>query len=394
LPGVDATDLNGDERVQSATETEIRRSEAVAVGLVATGVRLASGFGRVLLLPGRVVARSFLVEPVLRSAANGLAATGREAEAGGRRRLEATAAAMMEAPETSRTVERALERAVPEVLSGEAIERLARRVLDSPAFERIVRDAAESRVARDLVEQAVHSPELQRALEEVLSGPAIQAALGRQTRTLWSEIAAQLRASTRRLDGRAEDVARSAIRRPAPTVRAGSRYSGLASRGLAAAADAGITQLAALVVGGLLGLIGSLSGVFQSGWLVATLAGTGWALLVGGYFVFFWTVAGQTPGMRLLRLRVTDGEGRAPRAARSLLRLFGAVLSIAPLGAGFLPVLFDARRRAFHDFLAGTVVVNDEDDDEPRQDVRSDGAVSAPLPPSSQRSPAPVRRSG
>ena len=89
-----------------------------------------------------------------------------------------------------------------------------------------------------------------------------------------------------------------------------------------------------------------------------------WALFVGGYFVFFWATAGQTPGQRLLRLRVTGRDDGALRVRRALVRLVGLVLAIAPLGAGFLPVLFDRRRRGLHDFLARTVVVAHADDPE------------------------------
>ena len=48
-----------------------------------------------------------------------------------------------------------------------------------------------------------------------------------------------------------------------------------------------------------------------------------------------------------------------PSVGRSLVRLVGLVLAIVPLFAGFLPVLFNERRRGLPDFLAGTVVVYD-----------------------------------
>jgi uncharacterized RDD family membrane protein YckC len=38
-------------------------------------------------------------------------------------------------------------------------------------------------------------------------------------------------------------------------------------------------------------------------------------------------------------------------------RLVGLVLAVIPLFAGFLPILFDRRRRGIADMLAGTVVV-------------------------------------
>jgi uncharacterized RDD family membrane protein YckC len=82
-------------------------------------------------------------------------------------------------------------------------------------------------------------------------------------------------------------------------------------------------------------------------------------LIAGTYFVLFWSAAGQTPGMRLLRLRVHAPGNRPPSLGRSLVRLVGLVLAIVPLFAGFAPVLFTHRRRGLPDLLAGTVVVYD-----------------------------------
>ena len=57
-----------------------------------------------------------------------------------------------------------------------------------------------------------------------------------------------------------------------------------------------------------------------------------------------------------MHLRVVDRRGEPPRLGRSLVRLVGLVIAIAPMFAGFFPVLVDRRRRALQDFLAGTVV--------------------------------------
>ena len=62
-----------------------------------------------------------------------------------------------------------------------------------------------------------------------------------------------------------------------------------------------------------------------------------------------------------MHLRVVDHAGSPPGLGRSLLRLIGLALSILLLFTGFLPVLVDDRRRALQDFLAGTVVVHDQD---------------------------------
>ena len=75
------------------------------------------------------------------------------------------------------------------------------------------------------------------------------------------------------------------------------------------------------------------------------MAAVGWALIVGGYFTLFWSTTGQTPGMRLMRLRVVTYDGGRVHFFRALIRLGGLVLAIIPLFAGFMPVLFDDRRR-------------------------------------------------
>jgi uncharacterized RDD family membrane protein YckC len=122
--------------------------------------------------------------------------------------------------------------------------------------------------------------------------------------------------------------------------------------------DAAATIVLLMALTGLVSLVASLVGGPPE-WVAGLLLGSGSLLLSGFYFVLFWSGAGQTPGMRLLRLRVCDLAGRAPSAGRSVVRFVGLLLSIAPLFAGFIPVLFSERRRGLADYLAGTVVVYD-----------------------------------
>ena len=135
--------------------------------------------------------------------------------------------------------------------------------------------------------------------------------------------------------------------------------AGIATRGLALAVDAAIANLIVLVLAALLGLIGSLiGGHLRPEWLAVVLAAAGWALIVGGYFTLFWSTTGQTPGMRLMRLRVVTYNGERLHLFRALIRLGGLILAIIPFFAGFLPVLFDERRRALQDRLARTLVIH------------------------------------
>ena len=137
-------------------------------------------------------------------------------------------------------------------------------------------------------------------------------------------------------------------------------YEGIVTRAIAFAVDAAVIQLGALAVGGTVALI--LTVVAPSDNLDGVLAWIGaaaYVLWLVGYFVTFWSATGQTPGNRLLQIRVCRArDGAAPSLAAALLRFAGLVAAALPLFAGFLPILVDDRRRGIHDMLAGTVVVS------------------------------------
>ena len=136
------------------------------------------------------------------------------------------------------------------------------------------------------------------------------------------------------------------------------QYAGLATRAVGLAVDVAIAQGVVFAGGAVLALVASLVGGDQEfGTVERFLAAIAWAVVVGFYFVLFWSAAGQTPGMRLMGLRVLDPAGGHPGVPRSFVRLIGLALCIIPLFAGFLTVLVDDRRRGMHDMLAGTVVV-------------------------------------
>jgi uncharacterized RDD family membrane protein YckC len=269
--------------------------------------------------------------------------------------LEDAAVGIAASPQTSRTLDRAL----TEAMSDEAIEALGRRLLESSAFERVIRDAAGSALAHELVDDAIRSPELQRAIEEAISGP-VRGALGHQTTTLSSEVTGRLADAAARWDDAIERGIRSALRRQPRTFEADApRFGGLASRGVAGLADIALANVLVLGLGALVGAVGTLLGVSLPGVLVAVLAGAGWMLFLAGYAVLFWSTAGQTPGMRVTRLRLAGPGGGPPGVGRAFLRFVATVVALAPFGVGFLPVLFDRRRRALQDFAARTVVLRD-----------------------------------
>jgi uncharacterized RDD family membrane protein YckC len=75
------------------------------------------------------------------------------------------------------------------------------------------------------------------------------------------------------------------------------------------------------------------------------------------YYVLFWTFCGWTPGKLLLGLRVVAPSGAPPSLARSLARLVGYGISALPFYLGFLWILVDPERRAWHDRIAQTRVI-------------------------------------
>jgi uncharacterized RDD family membrane protein YckC len=82
------------------------------------------------------------------------------------------------------------------------------------------------------------------------------------------------------------------------------------------------------------------------------------ATIVGAlYFFIFHAMRGQTPGKRLLGLRVIDAWGERPTWARALVRTGGYALSALLFSLGFLWIGFDREKRGLHDWLAGTYVV-------------------------------------
>lgn len=137
------------------------------------------------------------------------------------------------------------------------------------------------------------------------------------------------------------------------------RYEGLITRGIAFAIDAAVINLVAIVVAGGVALALSVLSVPDS--LDAVLVAVGSAVFLAwsvGYFVTFWSTTGQTPGSRLMRIVVWSADdGGILRPRRAAFRFACLILAAIPLLAGFLPILFDDRRRGLHDMLAGTVVV-------------------------------------
>lgn len=288
---------------------------------------ITNAAGRAALYPARVAARAW------------------------RGGIEEAADDVLEAPETARILDQALAGSLPEKLAQSLVrhhvlERIGAQLAASGELDRLVKQALESPHTRELVDQVLQSGEMKRAIRNVASSPEVRHAIARQSAGLVEEVVGGARSAAVHADKR---VGRSA----APA------YAGIATRALALALDALVIALLLAAVTGVVALIGSLVGGIRPHWLVGTLLGVGGYVIAAVYFSLFWSTAGQTPGMRVMRLRVRRGDGGGISVLRALVRVVGLAVAIIPFFAGFIPVLFDGRRRGLPDYVAGTVVVYD-----------------------------------
>jgi uncharacterized RDD family membrane protein YckC len=152
-----------------------------------------------------------------------------------------------------------------------------------------------------------------------------------------------------------------AVARPeGPVAIAAATPTGLATRVLAFVTDALIIDVVIWLVGGAVAVTASALQLPDTAH-TALLAGGAviGALWAGGYFVFFWSTTGQTPGNRLMRIRVRAASHDGPlRPIRAVWRLVGVVASLLALGLPLLMILFDARRRGVHDIMGRSIVVD------------------------------------
>ena len=80
--------------------------------------------------------------------------------------------------------------------------------------------------------------------------------------------------------------------------------------------------------------------------------------------ILFWRYRGATPGKMLISARIVDANAYGPPSTGKLIgRYFAYLVSMIPAFVGFLWIAFDKRKQGFHDKLAGTVVIYDEDGD-------------------------------
>jgi len=78
--------------------------------------------------------------------------------------------------------------------------------------------------------------------------------------------------------------------------------------------------------------------------------------------ILFWRYQGATPGKMAVSAKIVDARsGGAPSTARLVARYFGYIVSTVPLFLGFVWIAIDRRKQGWHDKIAGTLVVYEDD---------------------------------
>ncbi len=133
-------------------------------------------------------------------------------------------------------------------------------------------------------------------------------------------------------------------------------YVGLMTRLISWAVDFLLINLAAIITGLGVALIVAIVPITKHLQPVfAAIAGGAYVVWTAAYFVAFWSVTGQTPGSRLMQVRLVTPSGAKVKPVRALVRWIGMNVAMVPLPWGYLPIPF--KRLGFPDWLAHTRVV-------------------------------------
>jgi uncharacterized RDD family membrane protein YckC len=142
------------------------------------------------------------------------------------------------------------------------------------------------------------------------------------------------------------------------TLEQNVRYVGLVTRAVSWVIDAVLINAVAIGVGVGIGLVASLFHIpSEVKTLLEAAAATVYVLWTAAYFVGFWSITGQTPGSRVMQVRLVTPDAGRLKPGRAFVRWIGMNLAAIPLFAGFVPIVFDDQRRGFADWLAHTRVI-------------------------------------
>jgi uncharacterized RDD family membrane protein YckC len=78
--------------------------------------------------------------------------------------------------------------------------------------------------------------------------------------------------------------------------------------------------------------------------------------------ILFWRYRGATPGKMLIGARIVDAQTLGKPSTGQLIGRYFAYLVSMIFMLGFIWIAFDRRKQGWHDKLAGTVVISEEEE--------------------------------
>lgn len=272
-----------------------------------------------------------------------------------------------------RAVDQAAEEAIVRALESPAFERALLRLAEDGKLQGVLERAVAQVEVEELVSRAISSEaadqiwaeilasdKAQLLVERVAEAPEVRAAIAQQGFGLITDIGRRVSKITESLDDALERVLLGALGRSSQDAE--TNQAGLVTRGVAAVIDLALIGGFLSLVSGLLASVvpvafGSSDGLSPIAAILLALLGF---TAGGAIFVTFWSLIGQTPGMRFIGIRLDVDGSEEIGLWRAVKRLVAIPLSLLPAGLGYLAIIPSARRLAWHDRIAGTEVVYDE----------------------------------
>jgi uncharacterized RDD family membrane protein YckC len=262
-----------------------------------------------------------------------------------------------------RALDEAVEEAILRALSSPAVGRAIERAMASHAeaaglsseeVAQIIKQVLESEAAEQAWSEVLASREVQMLIERIAEAPELRAAIAAQGAGLITDIGVKLTRLTEAFDDALERI----VRHRDPDSE--TDQAGLATRLVAFAIDFGLLFAVYSLASGVIASVVSFS--FGSSLTLAGAIVLGViAYLIGGaVLVLFWTLGGQTPGMRFLSIRLIEDGSRDVTLGTAIKRLFALVVALIPFGLGYFWILRNPSRHAWQDTMTGTEVVYDQ----------------------------------
>ena len=274
---------------------------------------------------------------------------------------------MARATGVDRLLNEAAEEAIVRALESPAVMRAIERVIESDALaaelrsaernsdeiRRIVKRALDSEIADAVWAEVLESEQVQMLIERIARAPELRAAIAAQGAGLITDAGVRLTLLSERLDDAMERGVRPR------DCDSETNQAGLATRAIAASIDLGLLFAGYSILSSVFAsLVSDAFGNPLSTASVIVLSSIG-VIVAGAIFAAFWALTGQTPGMRFLAIRVTRPGSGGLTLGRAAWRVVAVLVSLLPLGLGYLAILRDPQRRAWADRMSGTEVCYD-----------------------------------